>query len=311
LQAIADAVGLDRSTMYYYFHSKATVIDALFKQFANSAAVSYATVPAAGQVSTRESPSAALTNLLSWLIEEQRLYRAFDKSEPSLPKSMARELKTIKRRGHDAIRELLKDGVRTGEFAIDDVTVATVALLGMCTGIAWWYSPAGPLNPPSNRSYIARLGVRAVLIDARVSPDRDPPADAERAAVFHGDGIGLLELSFDCVPLIEAVDRENAAASAIGIAEHRQLVHRLTFGVDRFASAFRVLTPVGNETPTQRIERHLASLMIAPDHQQFLAWRAVPARRVVVNAAVADAHAFNNRKTYRGAALDDPSAHDR
>jgi hypothetical protein len=39
LQAIADAVGLDRSTMYYYFHSKATVIDALFKQFANSAAV--------------------------------------------------------------------------------------------------------------------------------------------------------------------------------------------------------------------------------------------------------------------------------
>src|SRR6516165_10456365 len=80
LQAIADAVGLDRSTMYYYFHSKASVIDALFKQFANSAAASYETVPASGQVNARERLSTALTNLLSWLIEEQRLYRAFDKS---------------------------------------------------------------------------------------------------------------------------------------------------------------------------------------------------------------------------------------
>jgi AcrR family transcriptional regulator len=174
LQAIADAVGLDRSTMYYYFHSKASVIDALFKQFANSAAASYETVPASGQVNARERLSTALTNLLSWLIEEQRLYRAFDKSEPSLPKSMARELKAIKRRGRDTIRELLEDGVRTGEFVIDDVTVTTVALLGMCTGIAWWYSAAGPLKPPQIASYIARLGVRAVLTDARVRPDQDP-----------------------------------------------------------------------------------------------------------------------------------------
>jgi hypothetical protein len=69
---------------------------------------------------------------------------------------------------------------------------------------------------------------------------RSPPI-AERAAVLHRDGIGLLGLSFDCFPLEEAVDRHDAAAPMIGVAEGRQLVHGLALGVDRLASAFGVL----------------------------------------------------------------------
>jgi hypothetical protein len=50
---------------------------------------------------------------------------------------------------------------------------------------------------------------------------------------------------------------------------------------------FRVLAPVGDETPTQGIERHHTGPMIAPDHQQVLAGRGVPSRRIIVNAAIA------------------------
>jgi hypothetical protein len=49
------------------------------------------------------------------------------------------------------------------------------------------------------------------------------------------------------------------------------VTHCLAFGVDRLAPAFRVLAPIGNEAPAQRVERHFAGLMIAPDHQQVLA----------------------------------------
>jgi AcrR family transcriptional regulator len=197
LQAIADAVGLNRTTMYYYFRSKNAVIDALFQQFADSANASYASVPAAGQVSAQERLFAGLTGLISWLIQERRLYRAFDKTEPSLPESMASELKDIKCRGRDTIVELLEYGVRTGEFAIGDVTTATVALMGMCTGVAWWYDPAGSLKPVQIATFIARLGVRAVLADARV---RRPGQDPRRAlldmretidALLAGDPQGL------------------------------------------------------------------------------------------------------------------------
>ena len=112
-------------------------------------------------------------------------------------------------------------------------------------------------------------------------------------------------------PLEEAVYRDNAAALAICITEGRQLSHGLALGVDRLAPSFRVLAPVGDETPTQGIERYHAGLMIAPDHQQVLAGRGVPARRIIVNAAIARVQSVDDGETYRRAALDESPAHDR
>ena len=53
----------------------------------------------------------------------------------------------------------------------------------------------------------------------------------------------------------------------------------------------------------------VAGLVIAPDHQQVLARRAVLSGWVVVNAAVANVQAINDGITYRRTALDDPPAH--
>jgi hypothetical protein len=49
--------------------------------------------------------------------------------------------------------------------------------------------------------------------------------------------------------------------------------------------------------------------VIAADDQQFLAGRGVPARRVVVRAAVAHAQAVDDGVAKRPAGLDDPPAH--
>jgi hypothetical protein len=50
--------------------------------------------------------------------------------------------------------------------------------------------------------------------------------------------------------------------------------------------------------------------MIAPDDQQVLARRAVPAGRIVVDAAVAHVHAIDDGIAYRRATLDNSPAHD-
>ena len=81
---------------------------------------------------------------------------------------MAHEPEAFKRRGRDTIVELLRDGVRTGEFAIDNVTTTAVALIGMCIGVAWWYAPAGKIKPAQIATFVARLGVRAVFTDTRI-----------------------------------------------------------------------------------------------------------------------------------------------
>jgi hypothetical protein len=113
--------------------------------------------------------------------------------------------------------------------------------------------------------------------------------------VLHGDRIGLLGLlSLDRLPLVEAVDRQNAAAPAIRVPKHRQPVHRLAFGVDRLAPAFRILTPIGNEAPAEWVQRDLAGLVVAPDNKELLARCGIPAWWIVVDAVVAYVEALDD-----------------
>jgi hypothetical protein len=43
-------------------------------------------------------------------------------------------------------RRVVVEGVTDGTFRVDDPRIATTALLQMCTGVAHWYVPTGPLT---------------------------------------------------------------------------------------------------------------------------------------------------------------------
>jgi hypothetical protein len=144
----------------------------------------------------------------------------------------------------------------------------------------------------------------------RLLPVLPKTRDAERRTVLHGDGIGLLgPLSLDRIPLEKAIHRDDTTAHAVGVAERRQITHGLALGIDGLAPAGRVLASVGNKSPTQRIEGDLAGLVIAPDDQQLLARRGVPAGRIIVDAAVPHVHAIDDGITNWPAALDDSPTH--
>jgi hypothetical protein len=110
-------------------------------------------------------------------------------------------------------------------------------------------------------------------------------------------------------PLEEAVDRHDAAAPAVGITKARQVPYGLALGVDRFVATRRVIAPIGDEAPTERVERHISRLVIAANDQQFLAGCAVPSRWIVVQAVIAHVHAIDDGIPQRSAALDDPPTH--
>jgi hypothetical protein len=62
--------------------------------------------------------------------------------------------------------------------------------------------------------------------------------------------------------------------------------------------------------PAQPIERDLSGLMVPPDHEQFLARRAVPVGRLIVDAGIADIETFDDAVAQWPAALDYPPAHE-
>src|SRR6516225_11461802 len=89
---------------------------------------------------------------------------------------------------------------------------------------------------------------------SRLLPVLPDAGDAERRAVLHSDREGLLcLLTLDRLPLKETVHRHNAAALAVRIAERGQIPHGLELGVDRLSAAVRIIAPIRDQTPTERI----------------------------------------------------------
>src|SRR5262245_17696895 len=91
----------------------------------------------------------------------------------------------------------------------------------------------------------------------------------------------------------------------------RPMISRLrrVISPNRLSAASRVLAPIRDQTPAQRVERYLSGLVIAADDEQFLAGRAIPSRRIVVETTVAHVHAIDDGIAKRPAALDDPPTH--
>jgi AcrR family transcriptional regulator len=47
---------------------------------------------------------------------------------------------------HDAVRDVIAEGCESGEFRVQDVSIATMAVLDMLNGIREWFPPAGRLS---------------------------------------------------------------------------------------------------------------------------------------------------------------------
>lgn len=58
--------------------------------------------------------------------------------------------------------DAIDDGVAAGIFRTGQPSVTRLALLEMCSGVARWYSPRGPLNLDQLASHYAELAMRAL-----------------------------------------------------------------------------------------------------------------------------------------------------
>lgn len=58
--------------------------------------------------------------------------------------------------------DAIDDGVAAGIFHTGQPSVTRLALLEMCSGVARWYSPRGPLNLDQLASHYAELAMRAL-----------------------------------------------------------------------------------------------------------------------------------------------------
>jgi hypothetical protein len=133
--------------------------------------------------------------------------------------------------------------------------------------------------------------------------------DTERRTILHRDSVGLLA-ALNRHPFVESVNRQDAAPAPVRFPEHRQPRNCFALCIDRLSPALRVLAPVGNEPPLEKVERAFPRLGILSDYEQFLARAAVPSTRIIVQPGVADIQSVHEGVIHRPFGLNDATTHD-
>lgn len=141
LKDVADAVGLTRSAIYYYFPSKEALLEELVQGVTMPAARIFDEVHTRTDLSPIERVRKAVHLLVLWVTERQKLFKLMDRSETELPPDVAKRHREAKRRVLNGMTELIDAAVLSGEAKSLDTRVTAFAFIGMCNWTAWWFNP--------------------------------------------------------------------------------------------------------------------------------------------------------------------------
>ena len=138
-QDIADVLGIRQASLYYYFPSKEDALEQVCARgvegFFEAAAVI-----AAGPGSAAEKVRKLIEAHLSPLLDRRDFVRVFLNERQHLPADSRRRIGRWSRAYERVIEEVLKAGIRNGEFRPDlDARLVALGLLGMGNASAAWY----------------------------------------------------------------------------------------------------------------------------------------------------------------------------
>ncbi len=146
---LIEATGLARGGLYHYIGSKSEalgrILDDLMGPLLEQAT---AAVEGPDAPPTASERLRAMTRIWVRQVETHRAHVAvFEQERRTLEREAVWDAVRGDRQAFEALlRRVLDQGIRDGEWSIDDPQLAALALLGMVNHSALWFTPGGRLN---------------------------------------------------------------------------------------------------------------------------------------------------------------------
>ncbi|RPI25797.1 MAG: TetR/AcrR family transcriptional regulator [Actinobacteria bacterium] len=147
MQDVAEAVDMQKGSLYYYFSSKEDLLVSLVESRVGAALDVLRTIvgdEAAPEVQVRS----AIAGHLTVFQERADVYTIFNSEKlHSISRDTAVKVDELGREYERLWADLLSAGIAAGAFRRDlDVTVTVKAVLGMCNATLTWFRPGGRLT---------------------------------------------------------------------------------------------------------------------------------------------------------------------
>lgn len=177
MQDIAVELGITKGNLYYYFKDKQ---DILFQCHMRCMDLSLAALHdiQAGQCGMGDPLHTLLVRHIAGMVQNDFgsvLLTDLDNLTP-----IQRSLYVARRDEFEAgVRQLIESGVRRGDYACDDIKLASLAMLGAINWLPKWYRPEGALAPGEVAKGLADFLMRA--LERKTSEDPKPAKQTRKA----------------------------------------------------------------------------------------------------------------------------------
>jgi AcrR family transcriptional regulator len=142
IRDLAERAGLSSATLYHYMGTKEDLLVRIMRE-------SLERLLAAGR-QVAGSPSDRVVGLVHIHVLTHATWRletlVVDGEMRALSPSRHREIVALRDDYELLWQEAIEDGERDGDFGVHARRVARLALLEMCSGVARWYQPQGPMS---------------------------------------------------------------------------------------------------------------------------------------------------------------------
>ncbi len=175
LEQVADAMGVTKPFVYSYFESKSHLLAEICSRGIR------ASLDALNQaVALQGTPTAKLERLardfMLAVLSNQAHIAIYNREEKQLSAADREAINNLRREFDRKFKALLEEGVAAGEFVVDDVELAALAIGGIVSWSYIWYRPQGRLSSAETAERVAAL----VLTMVQARPPKKPAAARRR-----------------------------------------------------------------------------------------------------------------------------------
>lgn len=184
LDAVAEALDMTKPFVYAVYARKVDILVEISMRTLQRSLDTLREARAAGGSPTAQLQRFAM-RFTEVVIRHQAGSAVFFREEASIPADATRRINRLKGEFDDELAALLEEGRGTGEFALDDVRTATLAIGGMISWIYVWFRSGGRLSPAVIGEHMASYALRIAGADG--SATQGLPA---QASVRSSSGVG-------------------------------------------------------------------------------------------------------------------------
>jgi AcrR family transcriptional regulator len=158
---IAGRAGMSPAALYIHYKTKEELLLRI-SRIGHDKALRILRTAADAPGSAAERLSGAVRSFVRWHAAHHTTARVVQYELDALGDEHRTEIIALRRQSDAAVRDIINDGVRDGEFDVPDVPGTTLAVLSLCIDVARWFNVAGHRTPDEVGALYADLVLRMV-----------------------------------------------------------------------------------------------------------------------------------------------------